>query len=155
MTQCWRGGMLHRMKTITPSALIVFMLAGCSSSDGDERLELVGERLEHFQQEFADDGVLVPPLLVQGSAEIPDFDFDLDEGYVLTIYCIGEATLDVRIDVEPADAGAFACENGQTTMARNAPDITPDESNIVVDVDSDDSYWLAAVTRSTEQHRAD
>lgn len=96
-----------------------------------------------------------PPLLVQGSAEIPDFDFDLDEGYVLTIYCIGEATLDVRIDGEPADAGAFACENGQMTMARNAPDITPDESNIVVDVDSDDSYWLAAVTRSPEQHRAD
>lgn len=145
--------MLHRMKTPTVVALTSFMLAGCASSDGDERLELVAERLDHFQQEVAGDGVLVPPLLVQGSAEVPDFDFDLDEGYVLTIYCIGDATLEVRIDGEPSDIGTFECESGMTTMARNAPDITPAESDIAVSTDNEDSYWLAAVTRSTEQYR--
>lgn len=129
------------------------MLAGCASSHEDERLGRVSESLDHFQKEAADEGVIVPPFLVQGSAEVPAFDFDLDEGYVLRIYCIGEATLDVTIDGEPSDLGTFECENGMSVMARNAPDITADESNIVVETENEDSYWLAAVTRSTEAYR--
>lgn len=134
-------------------ALTSFLLAGCSSSDAEERLELVAERLDHFQQEFADAGVLVSPFLVQGSAEVPAFDFDLAEGYVLTIYCIGEATLEVSIDGEPAGLEAFECDNGQMNMARNAPDMTADESNILVTADDEDAYWMAAVTRATEAYR--
>ncbi|NDK32435.1 hypothetical protein [Nesterenkonia haasae] len=92
--------------------------------------------------------------LAQGSAQVPDFTFDLDEGYALTIYCIGETTLEVSIDGEPVDIGTFQCKNGMTTMARNAPDITPNESDILVSTDDEDSYWLATVTGATEQYRA-
>ncbi|MEE6294942.1 hypothetical protein [Georgenia wangjunii] len=140
-------------RTAALAALAVLLLAGCSQSEGDERLVLVADRLEHFQEEFAGDGVLVPPVLARGSAALPAFDFDVEEGFVLTIYCIGEATLDVRFNGEPSDSGAVRCDNGQMGMARNAPDITADESNVVVSADDEDSYWLAAVTRSTDRHR--
>lgn len=114
-------------------------------------LIVVAERGAHFHEEAADEGVLVSPFLAQGSAEVPDF--DLEEGYVLRIYCIGDATLDVNINGEPSDIGTFECENGMAAMSRNAPETMPDESNIVVESNNEDSYWLAAVTRSTETYR--
>ncbi|PYF97364.1 hypothetical protein SAMN05216184_11573 [Georgenia satyanarayanai] len=149
------------------ATLAVLALAGCTSSSGDDtdaaaglaadagrELEAVAERLEHFQG-FAGDGVLVSPFLARGSAQVPDFDFDVEEGYVLTIYCLGDTgAVDVHIDGEPSGPEPMDCRDGQITMARNAPDMSAAESDILVSAEGEDAYWLAGVTRSTDAYRA-
>lgn len=147
----------RRRAFLTTLALVA--LAGCTSSTGstappgDERLDAVAERLAHFQEELAPDGVLVAPFLARGSGDVPPFDFDLEDGYVLTVYCIGELTLEVRIDGGPAGPETVPCDDGQLSMARNAPDVTAAESNIEITADNADAHWLAAVTRATGDHR--
>lgn len=157
--------MRNRWRTPTV-ALAVLFLVGCTSSpeddadptpgpvEAEEHLRAVAERLDQFQG-FVADGVLVSPFLGRGSAQVPSFDFDVDEGYVLTIYCLGNTeSLEVRIDGEPSGLGPLRCNGGQITMARNAPDMSAAESDIVISADAESSYWLAAVTRSTDSYRA-
>src|SRR5690625_42584 len=160
------AGMRYRWRTLAAS-LAVLVLAGCTSSSEDDaqptlaptaesedQLEAIAERLDQFQG-FVGDGVLVSPFVGRGSTKVPDFDFDVEEGYVLTIYCLADTeTVEVRIDGEPSGLDPITCNGGQITMARNAPDMSAAESDILISANDDDAYWLAAVTRSTDAYRA-